>query len=359
MAKNLPQELIDLIVGDFQTLDDPTGIARRTVAQCGLVCKRWLPVSRNRLFANVDLHDRNMGPFLSIVKTCPFPIPMFIRTLGLSSRREDKSLEESLRTLGPLPQLTTLRVAMDHAVFALNSALLAQRFASISKLVLNNCELRLNAVMDAVSSFRGLESLGIHRVELYGTFRPGPAYKFPPQCRTLSVHLSPDRTVQIFRTILSLSKIPVFSSLSIYGMDSRTGTSFEQYLCHVGDRIHHLRLESDHYLFPAFPGGLCHSTGLRCLDLVFEHDGDIPDGVLRTLPHLRSSDLTLNLLDNYGTKFACSQWELLDQALAGEGVAHPGTIVVRTASSTLVAELPKCMPKALARGILQVVDESE
>jgi hypothetical protein len=111
-----------------------------------------------------------------------------------------------------------------------------------------------------------------------------------------------------------------------------------------------------HKPITAAPNKLRHCTGLQSLDLVFHHDSDIAAGVLRTLPHLSSDDLhTLNLLDNYGVK-THKKWQELDQALTDDGrYAHLRTITLRTASQGLLTDLPKCMPRTLARGVLRVV----
>lgn len=250
MAQNLPQEIVDLVLSEFKT---SVYSERRNIAECGLVCKNWLPSSRYRLFAEVDLNDRSMQPFIRIVETSSFPIPRFIRTLGLSSGREDHSLDENLRKLGLLPQLTTLRITMDHAVFAQNSALLVNSFTNISNLVFHNCQLPLRSVMDAVSSFPGLKGLVLHWVTFDTVTSLNSGYQFPSGWCSLTLNLSGNGIEDFFQAILSLGDaVPVFSSLSIRGRDPPRKSFLEKYLSHVGNGLHQLRLESDGERFRLF-----------------------------------------------------------------------------------------------------------
>lgn len=232
-ALNLPQELLDLVFGDLRLEDR---IERRTIADCGLVCKSWLPSSRYRLFADVALNDRTLKRFFTLMETSPFPLPTFIRSLGLSSAALDESPK-----LGPLPQVTTLRIKAQRTVFAPDSTLQANSFANLSTLSLNGCRISLGSFLSAISSFPALKSLELRWVALsYDDLLS--VYQFPPQCRTLILFMFRRDADQFFQALLTLHTIPVFSSLSVTGWaPSVLGT----YLRHVGDDLKFLQLGFD------------------------------------------------------------------------------------------------------------------
>ncbi|KAJ7117496.1 hypothetical protein C8R44DRAFT_879060 [Mycena epipterygia] len=366
MAQDLPQELVDLVLGEFRT---DSILEKRFIARCGLICKNWLPSSRYRFFAEVDLNDRTIESFLEATGTSPFPVSTFIRSFGLSSGREDRSLDEIFRKrLGPLPQVKTLRVTMDDTVFALNSSFLATHFAPISILILRSCQLPLNAVLDAASSFPLLQTLTLDWVDLSIESFASVTYQFPPQFHKLNLDLLPHGVSHLqhpistfFQAILCLDIIPVFSSLSVRGIYPEEHTALEKYLRRVGDRLHHLRFDAEFSRSfsgdAASPVGLQHSTGLRKLDLVSHYGGNMPGAALQILPHLRSSNLlVVKLIDTYGLAIVPHRWEDLDKGLADARFAHL-SIVVQSASPAYASELPNCMPLAVARGVLRVVDE--
>ncbi|KAJ7097281.1 hypothetical protein B0H15DRAFT_36203 [Mycena belliarum] len=362
MAQTLPQELVDLILCEFKT---DIRSERRFIAQCGLICRAWLPSSRYRLFADFELTDRNVKALLRIVETSPFPIPTFIRSLAVSScQEEDGLLEKPFRKLGPLPQVTTLRVTMDHDVLALNVALLAQRFANLPHLVLHTCKLPISAVFDAVSRFPALKNIGLHWV---GFDRDAPpplrGSRFPSECNTLSLNLMTSDISAFFKAVLSLDTIPVFTSLSVYGADPKEGTSLGDYLRHMGDRLHHFCFErSDSVFDDACTGALSFSTGLRRLDLVVKHAMDVPGIVLRVLIKLHSIHLTaVNVTDTYGNpnvgRVIDERWQAADKELAHARFANlrAFTFEVSPEGRADVSQVPLIsMPLAQARGILRI-----
>lgn len=245
MAQKLPQEIVDLVVCEFST-DDRAG--KRTVAQCGLVCKNWFPSSRYRLFANVDLNDHTVRPFLSVVDKSPFPIPSVIRSLGLSfsGNEGEFSLEESLRQLGPLRLVTTLRMTLKHDILIQNSTLLENTFPGISTLVFRNVPLPVDSVLRTISSFPLLKSVELDWVRLsYDTV--SSKYQLPRLWNSLILDLLTDRSKDsqpIFAEILSLDPMPVLSSLSVREIDPTESSPFGKYLSRIGNALHHLRLES-------------------------------------------------------------------------------------------------------------------
>lgn len=246
-----------MVLGEFRT---DSILEKRFIARCGFVCKNWLPSSRYRFFAEVDLNDRTIESFLEAIGTSSFPVSTFIRSFGLSSGREDRSLDEILRKLGPLPQVKTLRVTMDGAVFVLNSPFFATYFATISNLVMRSCQLPLHAVLDAASSFPLLQSLALDWVELdwaelsIESFASA-AYQFPPQFHKLNLDLLPHNNPHVqqhphpisafFQAIMYLDTIPVFSSLSVRGIHPEEHTSLGKYLRRIGDRLHHFRFDAE------------------------------------------------------------------------------------------------------------------
>jgi hypothetical protein len=111
--------------------------------------------------------------------------------------------------------------------------------------------------MSAVSSFRMLRSLGLHWVELSGDDLPG-AYRFPPECRALSLDLFSAHDVEsFFQAILSLDTLPIFSSLSLRGArPNEEEDSFGKYLRRAGNDLHHLRFQLDASSFHGTIGAL-------------------------------------------------------------------------------------------------------
>jgi hypothetical protein len=250
MAANIVPELVDLIIGALHT-EDPVG--KHTIAQCGLVCKKWLPSSRRHLFSEVTLNDRTITTFLNLVEASPFPIPSFIRSLALHSSEGEQALENGLAKLGPLPQVTTLRIRMDRTVFTRNSALLASSFPNVSALCFHGSKLRLRSILDAVSSFSALQNLQLDSIELMYDNSTSPL-PLPPHWHSLTLSLGERQIGRFFQAILSLNTIPIFTSLCIQGEEDPAGSSFfDKYLRRVGKDLVHLRLESDGYIFPGKP----------------------------------------------------------------------------------------------------------
>ncbi|KAJ7656484.1 hypothetical protein DFH06DRAFT_1411293 [Mycena polygramma] len=254
MARNLPQEMVDLVLGEFQ-MDDLVGL--RSVAACGLVCKEWLPSSRYRLFADVNLDVRTVGPFLDVVDKSLFPISSSIRSLGLSFSGDGLGLDECLGRLGPLPLVETLRITMGQGVLDRNSALLERTFPKITTLVFLSFPLTLGSILRVASSLPLLERLVLDWVYLSFTLPLPPKLQCPPRWNALRLDLLGANCHNgdldsFFETILSLDQIPVFSSLSVHGTYPREDSPFAKYLAHVGPALQHLCLESEAFicLFP-------------------------------------------------------------------------------------------------------------
>ncbi|KAJ7509723.1 hypothetical protein B0H11DRAFT_1960809 [Mycena galericulata] len=352
MAQDLPQEMLDLVVEKLQ-LDD--SVERNTIAHCGLVCKSWLPSSRYRLFANVRLDDRTIDSFLDAVNSSSFPLISYIRSLVLYSELE--SGPNRLDELGPLPRVTILGVTMERSALAQNTRRLAEFLPNLSTLSLRDCQLPLRCVLNTVSAFPSLKILELRRVHLSYGLLPFPStYKFPPQWHALKLD-QPDPG-RLFEAMLALDTIPMFSSLTVHGMYPREDNSFGAYLRHVGDKMRHIRLETDLSFSDLVvdPAALRYSTGLHRLDLALSHPIDIARWVLRVLPHLHSNVLTtLNIIDFYGVDAAPHHtWEQLDQALADERLVSLNELIVDSVSQPLVAQLAERMPLSVARGILRV-----
>lgn len=245
-AQNVPQELLDFVLGEYRP---ENRIDRRNIARYGLVCKNWLPSSRYRLFADVQISDRTMDSFVSIAQNSPLSIPNFIRSLKLSSRRADNLLDENLRRLGSFPRVETLRISMTDAAF--HPTLIATMLPDISTLVFENCQLRLSSILHAVAASQSLQTLRLDWVTLsYGTPLPSP-FQPPPQLRALSLDLqaggsgSNPAIDTFFETILSLHPIPLFSSLSVRRMHPKEHSFLTKYLSHAGDSVHYLRFVLD------------------------------------------------------------------------------------------------------------------
>ncbi|KAJ7464521.1 hypothetical protein FB451DRAFT_1403192 [Mycena latifolia] len=353
MAQNLPNEVVDLFLHELHAADP---VEKQTIARCGLVCRNWLPFSRYHFFAQVFLDDRNMKPFLRMVETSPFSIPSFIRSIALHFRRGDRSLDQGLRLLGPLPQVTTLRIFMPHAVFASNSALFAASFAYLSTLVFRGYEYSPHNFLSAVTSFPLLTSLRLESV----TFSDEPvssALQFPPHCRSLTLYLTMTDIERWFRAFLSLDTIPVVSSLTVRGMFTSEDSFFGRYLRHIGDGMHHLRFEFDLYTVPTriAPTCLRYSSGLRNLELAYHGDWDLPEGILGILSHLQTTRLAVvTIIDNVITKISRDEWPPIDQALADERFSNLESFTVQTARPYVREYVLALMSLSQSRGILRV-----
>ncbi|KAJ7631356.1 hypothetical protein DFH06DRAFT_1439181 [Mycena polygramma] len=362
MARNLPQEMVDLVVGEFQ-MDDLVGL--RSVAACGLVCREWLPSSRYRLFADVDLDVRTVGSFLDNADKSLFPISSSIRSLGLSFSGDGLGLDECLRRLGPLPLVETLRITMGQNVLDRNSPLLERTFPKISTLVFLNFPLELGSILRVASSFPALESLVLDWVHLSFAIPLPSKLQCPPRWNALRLdllggsYLSRDLD-SFFEAILSLDKIPVLSSLSVRGTYPQEDSPFAKYLAHVGPALQHLCLESEaRPHLESRPVGLRHSTNLRRLDLIFHISSGIAGPSFSVLSNIRSPNLaTINIIDKCGSTPRDStdlEWRQLDAKLADTQFADLQTFTVRSKSQALIARVAEILPSTEERGILRVV----
>ena len=110
----LPPEVVDSILSYFQTPRD-----HKTLSSCSLVCLEWLPISRERLFAAINLHEmrasdpsssrRDLETFLNVIDTSP-EIGLSVRRLVVRSRggRTTLSYQSLVSVLHQLPRLQHL-----------------------------------------------------------------------------------------------------------------------------------------------------------------------------------------------------------------------------------------------------------
>ncbi|KAJ6530053.1 hypothetical protein DFH09DRAFT_1327018 [Mycena vulgaris] len=255
-----------------------------------------------------------MESFLSAVETSPFPITTFIRSLTFSRYFRG---EENLRKLGPLPRVTTLRTPPAQIN---NFPFLAEACANTVDLILHHSfEYPLRSAMEAVSAFPSLKSLGLHWISFSDVSLPA-TYRFPPQCRALSLLLTKRMSERFFQAILSLYTIPAFSSLAVREV-STSHAFFSRYLCHVGGDLQYLRFQfGSDLIFDHDLTWLHHSTGLRRLDLV---SSNIPGHVVLLPSYITSSHLAaVNVIDIRADQIPRQkQWAEVDQALTNERFA--------------------------------------
>ncbi|KAJ6480884.1 hypothetical protein C8R45DRAFT_1003996 [Mycena sanguinolenta] len=359
MAQNLPQEILDLVVGEFRRDDR---VEKRMIAQCGLICRSWFPSSRYRLFSDVNVDDHTIISFLDAVDNSLFAIPIVIRSLGLSfsGRENTVGLDESLRRLGPLPLVVALRLTMNEDILPRSLLLLQNTFPNITSLVLRNLPLPLDSVLRTVSAFQFLRSVHLDWIRL-SCDTPPPSCQLPRHWDSLTLDLLEKNrgdSQQFFTHILSLSPIPFFSSLAVREIDPSKDAPMGRYLAHVGNALAYLRLESgaSRFFYGDDINGLKYCTGLRRLDLVFYHSSWITNTVLEVLNSFRSRNLVeLNILDKFGSgRVKAGGWKELDAKLAEEQFAQLQTFSVQTKMPALAAEVRRRMPLAERRGILQV-----
>jgi len=100
MSKQLPQELVDEVVGN---LNNP-----RDLRACSLVSSKWLEGSRRKLFTNVSLNTWNFDQWQNNITPGPDGISAYVRSLTLRQARSIVSLEpETL--MGIMDHLTSFR----------------------------------------------------------------------------------------------------------------------------------------------------------------------------------------------------------------------------------------------------------
>ncbi|KAJ7699045.1 hypothetical protein B0H17DRAFT_1049987 [Mycena rosella] len=379
MAAALPQELVDLILGELQT-DEFDFLGRHTIARCGLVCRNWLPLSRTHLFAHVILNDRSIKKLLSVVAASSFPILTFIRAVTLTvNAAQYKAFKTVFHQLGSLPQATTLRTS-NLFTFAENSDFLSTHFPHISVLVFRHKDAPFLEVLNAASPFPSFKSLCLESVG----FPPLPHEslasepRIPPHWDSLTLGFMTHRDIEnLFEALLSLDTIPILSSLSIYSrkpkkhvdrlgshlppdfLEENAFEFLQGYLCHIGSRLRHLKLESENaHSYIALPA-LEHNTGLESLALQFNYGPgtDILPTLLRVLSHLhapRLSTVTVDVVSHVHPTIVPEEWHALDRALADECFEGLRTFTMRTPWAELEEELPGHMPLSRARGILRV-----
>ncbi|KAJ7742857.1 hypothetical protein B0H16DRAFT_1728019 [Mycena metata] len=365
MADQLPGELIDRFFAEFPT--DRAG--KRAIGEFGLVCKQWLPPSRYRFFSDVDLDARSIKPFLDVVTQSPFPVPNFIRSLGLSSSGLEQGLKiEDCLTLGPFVQVTTLRLTMTQDVLERNYALLGNTFRGVTTLVFRNVPLPLDSILLVVSTFPALKSVVLDWVSLsydHDTI-PHSTYQFPPQWDSLTMDLN-DRPEPFFRGLLRLPQIPIFSSLSLRGVYPFEGSHFARYLAHAGSALQYIRFEAEASgefgeRAGRYPVGLSASTGLRHLEMVFTDYSGIAETVHSALTYLKSSSLvSVNVVDASGPittpRPVRQNWDKLDNILRERRFSTLQSFRVQTKTRELGMKISQRMPFAGARGILRVIYE--
>ncbi|KAJ7763620.1 hypothetical protein DFH07DRAFT_1059273 [Mycena maculata] len=356
MAQNLPGELVDQILGPLNDDAQPRGHdaqqRRHDLGVCGLVCRGWLSSSRYHLFAEVELNDLNIEPFLAIEAASPFPLRHFFRSVTLGVRWTG-SLRSHIPLLGPLPQVKALKIADALLSFDIErypALQLAQSFPNTTSLVINRVHgsVKFSILVNTIFPLVSLERLKLQYIffrdhnplidtlEALEISPAPPAHRFPALLH--AVDLDRNSAEDFFKKSLSLDPIPSFSSLKI-GDTSATEESFTgKYLRHVGGAVRSLAF--DLYVHSEDShAALRHSIGLESLELSF----------LETL------------ILRIRTKLLPEELRPIDQVLANDQFAVLHTLIICSTSS-LVQENGKIreqMPLAVARGILdiQIVDD--
>ncbi|KAK7024944.1 hypothetical protein R3P38DRAFT_1055051 [Favolaschia claudopus] len=360
MAQDLPPEIVDLIVEQFQltTRDD-----KRCIARMGLVCKDWLPSSRYRFFSDVDLNDHTSGPFLAVLENTPFPVTNYIRSLGLSfAGREDTfEIEAMLRTLGHLPLVKTLRITLNDQVLAGNASLITELFPGTTHLVFRGIPLALNSILSTAMGFHSLKSLKLDWVDVVAASEsdePLSSYHLSPKLESIELDpLDPGNGNTFFGAILGLHPVPVISSLSIREVNPSEPSSLGRYLLHLGSALRHLRMESPSRDAPRdHLTALRYCTGLQQLDLVYHHGSDVGTSVSRAISIIESRTLTvITVLHKSSVDTSPSEWQAVDEQLADSQFAKLQVFRLGSIEPGLVRTAFENMPMASRRGILRSV----
>ncbi|KAJ7268762.1 hypothetical protein B0H12DRAFT_66077 [Mycena haematopus] len=408
--ENLPQELVDRIIdhvasnlvdehseaygeldsdwkdhygeGDDQELS--------SVANCGLVCKTWVPRSRFYLFSKTRLSNDyesglwNINSFLHLVAGSSLLLS-FVQFLDLDLLGGSCN-DEDMRRLFNLPMLTSLRLrtANDHYLFmedfysdltphisflATNSPLLSSFHLDL------NMDLPLPFLIHLVSNLPALEHLvidgGNYDIVNPDSMTVPPPDSFPRRLRTLNLRLSCGAGL-FFAWLLSLPALPIPRSLALSlrlsDRDFPIEASLhpiEEYLRHAGRKLESFSLSLSRDLIDESDYSSIEHSNLerrwlasanRLSTLVFAPSRGafaVPE-ILSFLPSSRLSTLTIVLEEDKNLP-----WGLMDQELSHAKFKTLQQFAVEDARARLKEEVSlldenarAAMPLASARGIL-------
>ncbi|KAJ7442299.1 hypothetical protein FB451DRAFT_1297728 [Mycena latifolia] len=327
--REFAQELVDLVIDEVATARPDT----KDVGACGRVCRRWLLRSRMHLFSRIRIRLSRADPaaiqsFLDIVDASLVHILSFVRSLDVRLVNGEVS-EEQVARLRNCGTLTQLRIQPENAVLKEDRL----RFQHL----LHTHTWRFGACPSLTQFELGFPS-DIELCVIADLISTVPVTDaFPPHLHTMDISMNGGGTSLFFEWLLSHSKPPIFTSLTLAGCARGESIApIEAYLLRHGPAIESLSL---HYWMVDFREtetfemrALASTPRLVNLSLT----GQCPKTVLTTLmllPSIHLVSLEISV-------------PLFGRADCAVSFTHPSL------KTSLTPEIRALMPQASAREIL-------
>ncbi|RPD52591.1 hypothetical protein L227DRAFT_617703 [Lentinus tigrinus ALCF2SS1-6] len=391
MPPYIPPEITDAIISDVALEDDNVRLRSHTLAMCALVCRAWLPRSRDKLFEDIRirgertydllvervLHSEIMSPFLASVNT------LYLETLPGPYQSSKAARLFFVEFAGKLPGLRTLFVdGMDftHQRPSVKWPLLLSQFRTITTLTFLNCEfasfhdvrrlltaLPLLSTLDIqqltwpmVSHELHLQTMAMARPRTYWPeLRELRIRYLPPQCAavflrwiTAALHGSPVRVLDC-----RFSDLPSAGSLR---------ESVDAFMGRVGPSITDLHVNmTDNLPLSGFIALKCLSCNLGYYKGNWEDLASVLQGVLpNMIQSITFNDVYTDRLQSRGhndaafLRFDHDTLEEIDRILSCERFGDLREVVLRVwpddeeNKELLCAHARRCLPKLHKRKIL-------
>lgn len=306
-ADAVPSELIDKMI--WYIHDD-----QLTLRSCSLVCKAWIPLSRQHLFHSILLDHSNVAEFIAILASgCIGP---HVQHLRIYRRGRDPIwIAEAIPVLASYLHPTSLELSLHNSVLPQGGLLLGlekpEPLQTEDLVVFHDAfqeveHLSISMVCDSfaegaalLATFPRLKTLDVRRdwFRWSGVRVSYDTMSLPSSVRSIST--SYGYYTNFFLWLIHQPKPPPISSLSLAA--NQITESISSYIQSLGVNLHHIAF------YPNFPGNsqiahighgrrlprdhvdLTHNTGLRSIML---HPGEeVILTVLQVLSQVRSNDV--------------------------------------------------------------------
>ncbi|KAH9941415.1 hypothetical protein B0H21DRAFT_824489 [Amylocystis lapponica] len=357
---HIPIEICERVIDDLHD-------QRHTLLACALTCHAWLPRSRYHLFHNFEIWSYDEVNRLDRLRTERPQLSALVKQLTVVHSYESDVLQMFPATLAQaLPSVAALHIASCCSPpISLNATFLrtVSHFAAVAELHLDR--LRFIGLADvarlvcalpalAVLRCRRLRTLGYPAADLLDPRDPAD-----PPLRLKSFAIDASLMAPLVAWLLTAASPAHLECLAFYDLDSPAALQCAAALvAAAGPALRHLTLGlappcarlPEHALHAHLP--LARAPGLRTLHVEARaDDGALVRAVLRAARGLRGVRVAV---DVDGARLLAGAG--LDALLAGVGAG--GALVLRARTDVdvewLRAELPRCMPEAVARGMVWV-----
>ncbi len=199
---------------------------RRLVAACALVCRSWLPRSRNRLLSSVSVLDSNVYSRFSKSLRVHIHLGAYVEVLKLG-RLLSTAAPNAWMHLLPIQLSSTLsglpKLSFTNCPFPTHSSfvMLLSGFRCLSVLTLDSCSfVTFTDLARMLLAFRSLSSLTLDSVNWQQNGYRNAPYKVPRcarlKLRTLVItRVSPRKTEVILRWLFLTPSVASFESLQL------------------------------------------------------------------------------------------------------------------------------------------------